>query len=144
MIRSCQVVSVTQTVIDMPDKHTDCIPYHSIEKSSHFVLAIVPRGGHLGWFDGPWSGPQVHRRWHMQPISEYFRAALLDVRAKADGAPAPTDPWYAPVEVDRDDDEWMWVRGVVDADTGARVGWKVVAEGEREAAWVVRGAMIAS
>lgn len=123
---------------------TDCIPYHAIEKASHFVLATVPRGGHLGWFNGPWSGPDVHSRWHMHPISEYFRAALLDVRSKEQSSDpvATADAWEIPVEVERDTDDWTWVRGMIDCDTGARVGWKVVARGEREASWVGRGVMV--
>ena len=124
----------------------DCIPYQAIEKASHFVLATVPRGGHLGWFNGPWSGPEVHRRWHMQPVSEYFRAALIGVRSQEETgiSAAVTDAWEIPLEVERDNDDWTWVRGMVDGDTGARIGWKVVARGEREAGWVERGVMFTS
>ena len=55
---------------------SDCLPYTAITASSHFVLAAVPHGGHLGWFDGPLFGPDKHRRWHVRPVIEFLTGAL--------------------------------------------------------------------
>jgi len=54
----------------------DCLPYPAITASSHFVLATVPHGGHLGWFNGPLFGPDSHSRWHVKPVIEFLTGAL--------------------------------------------------------------------
>ena len=92
----------------------DCLPYVAVESSSHFVLATVPHGGHLGWWDGPLTGPDRHRRWHTRPVVEFFRGLLNDIVYAGDGK-MPT------LERHIDYDGWSCVEGT---------RWKVMAEFE--------------
>jgi predicted alpha/beta-fold hydrolase len=59
---------------------TDCLPYTAITASSHFVLAAVPHGGYLGWFNGPLLGPDKHSRWHVRPVIEFLTGALNSLK----------------------------------------------------------------
>lgn len=63
---------------------SDCLPYSAIKASSHFVLATVPHGGHLGWFDGPLLGPDHHSRWHVKPVIEFLTGALNSLKYEMD------------------------------------------------------------
>ena len=83
----------------------ECLPYQTVQTSTHFVLAAVPHGGHLAWFDGPWSGPDRHRRWHVRPVLEFLRAAME----------LPNDP-VVPLQV-VEKEGWFW---------SGDAGWKVV------------------
>ena len=85
----------------------DCLPYTAIESSSHLVLAAVPHGGHLGWFDGSLLGPDRHKRWHVKPVLEFFQGAL-DELGSAGGSEV--------LEV-KEVGGWKWAEGV---------GWQVV------------------
>ncbi|WVQ99593.1 hypothetical protein IAU59_006729 [Kwoniella sp. CBS 9459] len=119
------------SALDDPIVSGDFLPYQSVQESTHFVLATVPQGGHLGWFDGPYSGPGElrHRRWHVKPTLEFLRAIIADLpsseqaRARA-GAEKPTP------QVERVG-EWCFVSGASTCRGGRNrqqvdVGWKVV------------------
>lgn len=85
----------------------DCLPYTAIEASSHLVLAAVPHGGHLGWFDGSLFGPDRHRRWHVKPVLEFLRGALDELGDKSA---------CEPLEV-KEVGGWKWAEGA---------GWQLV------------------
>lgn len=38
------------------------------------MLAKVPGGGHMGFFEGPWTGRGKRERWMIKPIVEFLRA----------------------------------------------------------------------
>ncbi|ORY20635.1 alpha/beta hydrolase protein [Naematelia encephala] len=107
------------SALDDPIVSGDCLPYPAVRESSHFVLAAVPHGGHLGWFNGPLFGPDRHRRWHVQPTLEFLRGVLTDI---------PAEPLPA-LEVKKDGD-WCWAGGA---------SWNLVNEQE-ERGWVAPGA----
>lgn len=86
---------------------TDCLPYTAITASSHFVLATVPHGGHLGWFDGPLLGPLKHRRWHVRPVIEFLTGALNSLDAG----------FKVPALVVKESGGWKYAEGT---------GWMVV------------------
>lgn len=91
-----------------------CLPYTAVQSSSHFVLATIPHGGHLGWWDGPLTGPDRHRRWHTRPTMEFFRGVLNDVVYASDDKIPMLDRHV-------DYDGWSCVDGTK---------WKVIAEFE--------------
>ncbi|WVR06945.1 hypothetical protein IAU60_003981 [Kwoniella sp. DSM 27419] len=64
---------------DDPIVSGDCLPFSAVRESTHFVLATVPQGGHLGWFDGPLFGPDRHRRWHVRPVLEFLRNVVSEL-----------------------------------------------------------------
>lgn len=104
MILSSREVSLIYQCVEyvlMPD----CLPYTAINASSHFVLATVPHGGHLGWFDGPLFGPNKHSRWHVRPVIEFLTGAFNSLKYELE-----------PLEV-KDVDGWKYSEGT---------GWKVV------------------
>jgi hypothetical protein len=86
----------------------ECLPYDTISGSSHFALAAVPHGGHLGWFDGPLTGPEKHRRWHVRPTLEFLTGALNELDAPSECT--------VPLVI-KDQGGWKWADGI---------GWKVV------------------
>lgn len=94
----------------------DCLPLAAVRASSHFVLASVPQGGHLGWFDGPLIGSQRHHRWHTKPVMEFLRGAITDLRKEYD---------LRPVEVSIDQQGWHRCEGAA---------WKVIDDHEVELA----------
>ncbi|WWD17204.1 hypothetical protein CI109_101642 [Kwoniella shandongensis] len=98
------------SALDDPILAGDCLPYAAVHASSHFVLAAVPQGGHLGWFEGPLTGPDRHRRWHVKPVLEFFRGVLQNL-------PEPRAN-IKRMEV-RKAGDWNWV---------GDVGWKLVDE----------------
>jgi hypothetical protein len=102
------------SALDDPVVPGDCLPYTAVRSSSHFVLGNIPHGGHLGWFDGPLTGPDRHRRWHTQPTMEFFRGVLCDLVY-------PCDDKTPSLERNIDYDGWSWTEGTK---------WKVIAEFE--------------
>ncbi|WWC89242.1 uncharacterized protein L201_004161 [Kwoniella dendrophila CBS 6074] len=64
------------SALDDPIVSSACLPYKAIRESSHCVLATVPQGGHLGWFEGPLTGKDKHKRWHVKPTIEFLTAIL--------------------------------------------------------------------
>jgi predicted alpha/beta-fold hydrolase len=61
------------------------LPVEAVSKSKSVVLAVTPKGGHLGWFEGGWSWKrkQPPSRWVTKPVVEWVRATsemLLGVR----------------------------------------------------------------
>ncbi|WVQ81757.1 hypothetical protein IAT38_003882 [Cryptococcus sp. DSM 104549] len=109
------------SALDDPIVSGDCLPYPAIRASSHLVLAAVPQGGHLGWFDGPLTGPERHRRWHVRPIIEFLRGAVQELQ------PLPKE--VAGAEVRKGEDGWCFV---------GEVGWRVVGD-EEEKGWTGTG-----
>jgi hypothetical protein len=93
------------TFISVRKLMTDCLPYTAITASSHFVLAAVPRGGHLGRFNGPLFGPERHNRWHVRPVLEFLTGALDSLKYEME-----------PLEV-KDVGRWKYAEGT---------GWMVV------------------
>lgn len=98
------------SAIDDPIVSGDCLPFQTVKNSSHFVLAAVPYGGHLGWFNGPFTGKDRHRRWHTRPVLEFLRASV-DL------------PWKGVEKVNVVQKEgWSWSGGI---------GWRVVDDGKQ-------------
>jgi len=50
------------------------LPEETSRESSHVILAKMPGGGHMGFFDGPWSGRGKRERWMIKPILEFLQA----------------------------------------------------------------------
>ncbi|ODN94221.1 anon-23da protein [Cryptococcus wingfieldii CBS 7118] len=103
------------SALDDPIVSGDCLPFSAIRSSSHMVLAGVPQGGHLGWFDGPLFGPERHRRWHVRPIIEFLRGVIQTLPKSASEKALPV------IKVVEKENGWCWVRDV---------GWRVLDEDE--------------
>ncbi|KAG9084283.1 hypothetical protein FRC06_004137 [Ceratobasidium sp. 370] len=61
------------------------LPVEAVSRSKSVVLAVTPKGGHLGWFEGgqPWRSKQPPSRWVKKPVLEWVQAtteALIVVR----------------------------------------------------------------
>lgn len=98
------------------------LPIDLVQDSSHVVLAVTTKGGHLGWFDGPLfrSGKTYsQQRWIVKPISEYLTAVVNDLGS--DDLPPPRRF--------RAEGDWIWVEGSEDELYGP-YGWKVIQVGE--------------
>ncbi|WVO16146.1 hypothetical protein L204_103816 [Cryptococcus depauperatus] len=107
------------SALDDPIVPRDSLPYAAIRNSSHMVLAEVPQGGHLGWFDGPFLGPDKHRRWHVRPIVEFLRGAIQELPISS------SEKALKDIVVRKKKDGWCWVD---------EVGWRIVRE-EEECDW---------
>lgn len=90
---------------------SDCLPFNAIESSSHLVLAAVPHGGHLGWFDGDLFGPDRHRRWHVKPVLEFLQGALDELGSQSSGSAGSCEPLQV-----KEAGGWKWAEGA---------GWQV-------------------
>ncbi|ORX34833.1 Alpha/Beta hydrolase protein [Kockovaella imperatae] len=60
---------------DDPIIDSRALPRTQVSSSTHVLMAITPRGGHLGWF----TGPKANERWVAEPIMEYLRACVRDL-----------------------------------------------------------------
>lgn len=85
----------------------DCLPFAAVEASTHLVLAAVPHGGHLGWFEGSLTGNDRHKRWHVKPVLEFLQGALDEL--------VPMSPKLEPLDV-KEVGGWKWAEGA---------GWQV-------------------
>ncbi|WRT66465.1 uncharacterized protein IL334_003424 [Kwoniella shivajii] len=99
------------SALDDPIVSSACLPHKAIRQSSHVILATVPQGGHLGWFEGPLLGLNKHRRWHVKPTIEFLKANL----ALPEGHIGPADSSQSA----RYDGDWTWV---------GEVGWMLIDE----------------
>lgn len=86
----------------------DCLPYAAVEASTHLVLATVPHGGHLGWFEGSLTGSDHHQRWHVKPVLEFLKGVIDDL--------VPSTPGVEALKV-KEVGGWKWAEGA---------GWQVV------------------
>ncbi|WVF71276.1 hypothetical protein IAT40_006079 [Kwoniella sp. CBS 6097] len=111
------------SALDDPIVSGDFLPYQSVQDSTHFVLATVPQGGHLGWFEGPYIGPGEirHRRWHVKPTIEFLRA-IVDELPLSPSSSLGTGADGGFQEVKRVG-EWYFVG---ECGGKAKVGWTVV------------------
>ncbi|KAG9099263.1 hypothetical protein FRC07_010545 [Ceratobasidium sp. 392] len=61
------------------------LPVEAVLQSKTVVLAVTPKGGHLGWFEGgqPWRRKQPPSRWVSKPVVEWVQAtneALVGIK----------------------------------------------------------------
>ncbi|KAK8864489.1 hypothetical protein IAR55_001739 [Kwoniella newhampshirensis] len=105
------------SALDDPIVSGDLLPYAAVHASTHFVLATVPQGGHLGWFDGPLTGPDRHRRWHIRPVLEFLKGIMQNL------------PERTPMTNER-----IEVKTEGDWNTVGDVKWKVMDE-QMECGW---------
>ncbi|OCF33030.1 hypothetical protein I316_05368 [Kwoniella heveanensis BCC8398] len=87
------------------------------------IVSGVPQGGHLGWFDGPYTGPGEvrHRRWHVKPTLEFLRAIVADLPSSAQA--------HARTRKLRKVGDWCFAGEGINTQGWygkAEVGWKVV------------------
>ncbi|WWC70080.1 uncharacterized protein I206_104026 [Kwoniella pini CBS 10737] len=104
------------SALDDPIVSSACLPYKAIRQSTHFVLATISQGGHLGWFEGPLFGKDKHERWHIKPTIEFLKG-IQDI---SDSTTYKTDS--DTLEIRRVGD-WTWV---------GDVGWLVLDEIDEE------------
>ncbi|CAE6422363.1 unnamed protein product [Rhizoctonia solani] len=54
------------------------LPVEAALESKCVVLAVTPKGGHLGWFEGgaPWRRSRPPLRWIRKPVTEWIAATL--------------------------------------------------------------------
>ncbi|KAH7338318.1 Alpha/Beta hydrolase protein [Rhizoctonia solani] len=52
------------------------LPVEAALESKYVVLAVTPKGGHLGWFEGgtPWRRSRPPPRWIRKPVTEWIEA----------------------------------------------------------------------
>ncbi len=92
---------------DDPVVHGTALPISQVQAGSHVYLAVTGGGGHLGWFDGPISGPASKRRWVVKPMGEFLTAAARDLppRAPVSVAQGPGPEWATVTA--KKDEVWM-------------------------------------
>jgi hypothetical protein len=126
MIPSSMAVSQMVIADDRDPDKLDALPIDQFQASSHVFEAITGGGGHLGWFDGPFfSRKRSKSRWIVTPVREFLFAAFRDL-----------DVQGGDVEIEESTGPdggagWQWVlKGGHDVQGGARVGWKVLDDGD--------------
>lgn len=90
-------------------------------------MAVTARGGHLGWFNGPFftsksSGRYPQQRWILEPVRDYITAILEQTDFERDTVPGP--------RTIRREGEWTWIEDS-EKELYGPFGWKVVQEGKQ-------------
>lgn len=154
LIHNIKVPTLGINAMDDPVVHGHALPIEEVQAATHVQLAVTGGGGHLGWFDGPFSGAASRDRWVRKPIAEFLTAAVRDLKpgpevtvtygeeleyTKIIDAMAPDTLGIDGVEMDTN--AWAWVDGeIFSCQTGAepaRVGWKVLCVDVDEGLWHV-------
>lgn len=112
------------------------LPIDEVTNSSHVLLAVTARGGHLGWFDGPLFAHKdrttsrsrlPQQRWVVKPVSEFITAVVSELDSGGTfGLDAPVGEH---VGFKAGDDGWVWRKNSED-DLYGPIGWKVEGKGE--------------
>lgn len=154
LIHNIRVPTLGINAMDDPVVHGHALPIGLVQDGTHVQLAVTGGGGHLGWFNGPFTGPHSRDRWVRKPIAEFLIAATRDLKpgpevtvtygeeaeyTKVIDKMAPDTLGVDGVEISTN--QWAWVDGEIFAcQTGAepsRVGWKVLCVDVDERKWRV-------
>lgn len=68
-----KVPFLSLNALDDPIASCKAIPYEAVKRNPNIVLATTTDGGHLGWFQGPFSF-WTKKRWVVKPIIEFLEA----------------------------------------------------------------------
>ncbi|KAG8844447.1 hypothetical protein FRB96_003035 [Tulasnella sp. 330] len=68
-LKDVRVPLVCLNALDDPLMKSDLLPYREAESSPYVMLALTPKGGHIGWYSRE-NGRIT--QWFVRPICEYF------------------------------------------------------------------------